>query len=245
MDNRFVIIIPSYQNKDWCEKTLISVISQEYPKFRAIYTDDLSTDGTADEAERIIAKYDKNNRVKLIKNTDRMFAVRNIYNMVHSCDDDEIIVTLDGDDWLSGPHVLERLNKEYQKGIWLTYGQYISYEDQEIGCSCAIPPEIIHNNSFRYYKWCSSHLRTYYAWLYKQIRKEDLMHNGQWLTMAGDLAIMFPMLEMAGPRQSFISDVLYVYNYTSKYNDGKINRALQIELERKIRAMPKYQRIIR
>lgn len=245
MDHRFTIVIPSYQNKEWCEKTLLSVLSQKYSNFRAIYTDDCSTDGTAEEAERVLSKHDKNKRVKLIKNEERLFAVRNIYNMVHSCDDDEIILILDGDDWMNGPNVLTRLNEEYQKGVWMTYGQYISYHDQEIGCSCTIPREIIETGLFRRYKWCSSHLRTFYAWLYKMIKQEDLMHFGKWLTMSGDLAIMFPMLEMAGPKQSFIPDILYVYNYTSPLNDGKVNRNLQIELERKIRSMPKYQRIIK
>jgi glycosyltransferase involved in cell wall biosynthesis len=244
MDNRFVIVIPSYQNKQWCEKNLLSAITQQYPNFRILYTDDCSTDGTADEAQKIIKKYDKQHKVTLIRNTERKYATYNIYNMVHSCDPQEIIVLVDGDDWLSGQHVLERLNKEYKTGVWMTYGQYISYHDKEIGCSCAIPKQIIDGNLFRQYRWCSSHLRTHYAWLYQKIKQEDLKHNGNWLKMTGDLATMFPMLEMAGSHQSFISDILYVYNYTSPLNDGKVNRDLQIELEKKIRSMPKYQKIL-
>jgi glycosyltransferase involved in cell wall biosynthesis len=244
VENSFVVVIPSYQNKAWCEKTLFSVLSQKYSNFRAIYSDDCSTDGTADEAERILKEYDTENKITLIRNTERLYAVHNIYNMVHSCKDDEIIVVVDGDDWLENQNVLSRLNEEYNKDVWMTYGQYISYHDQEIGCSCEIPKEVIYSGMFRRYQWCSSHLRTHYAWLYKQIRQEDLMHNGQWLQISGDLAAMFPMLEMAGPKQSFIPDILYVYNYTSPLNDGKINRGLQIEMERKIRAMNPYKRII-
>ena len=243
--NRFVVVIPSYQNKDWCEKTLLSVLTQKYPSFRAIYSDDCSIDGTADEAAKVLAEHDKDKRVTLVRNPERLYAVHNIYNMVHSCDDDEIVVMLDGDDWLANPGVLTRLSEEYDKGVWMTYGQYISYHDREIGCSCSIPKQIIDAGVFRRYKWCSSHLRTFYAWLYKKIRPDDLMHNGKWMQMAGDLAAMFPMLEMAGPNQSFIPDILYEYNYTSPINDGKINRNLQIELERKIRSMPPYKRIVR
>lgn len=240
--NRFVVIIPSYQNKQWCEKTLSSVLSQKYNNFRVIYCDDRSTDGTANEVARVLSKIDKDNKVKFIKNIKRQYAVHNIYDMVHSCDDDEIIVMLDGDDWLANPNVLDRLNEEYNKDVWITYGQYIC--EGQIGCSREIPKSVIDSNSFRRYPWCSSHLRTFYAWLYKKIRVEDLMHNGKWLEMTGDLAAMFPMLEMAGPRQAFIPDILYEYNYSSPINDGKVNRNLQIELERKIRAMPPYQRIL-
>jgi len=239
-----VVVIPSYQNKQWCEKTILSVLNQQYSNFRAIYTDDCSTDGTADEVAKILEEHDNGNKVSLIRNTDRLYAVHNIYNMVHSCDDNEIIVMLDGDDWLSNSNVLSRLNEEYKKDIWLTYGQYISYPDQTIGCSCPIPKEIIESGSFRRYRWCSSHLRTFYAGLYKKIRPEDLKYNNQWLVMAGDLAAMFPMLEMAGPRQSFIPDILYEYNYTSPINDGKINRSLQVEMEMRIRSMPRYTRLL-
>jgi glycosyltransferase involved in cell wall biosynthesis len=242
----FVIVIPSYQNIKWCEKTLLSALSQNYPNFRIIYTDDCSTDGTADKVESLIREHDTNKRVTLIRNTERKYAVQNIYNMVHSCDDNEIIITLDGDDWLAHKDVLNRVNKEYvEKDVWITYGQWISYVDKSRGCSCEIPKPIIDSNRFRRYDWCSSHLRTHYAWLYKLIRKEDLMHNGEWLKMTGDLATMFPMLELAGPKQSFIPDILYVYNYTSSINDAKVNRDLQISLEKKIRSLPSYTRIIK
>jgi hypothetical protein len=52
------------------------------------------------------------------------------------------------------------------------------------------------------------------------------------------------MLELAGPKQSFIPDVLYVYNYTSPINEAKVDRSLQIETERRIRSMLPYKRIM-
>jgi glycosyltransferase involved in cell wall biosynthesis len=243
--NRFVIVIPSYQNIDWCEKNLLSALNQNYPDFRIIYADDCSTDGTADEVERIISKHDNNHKIILTRNTKRLLPIGNTYNMIHSCDDDEIVVLLDGDDWLANNDVLTRVNREYnEKDIWITYGQWISYSDNSHGFSCEIPKNIIDSNMFRRYQWCSSHLRTHYAWLYKMIRKEDLMYKGDWFRAAGDLATMFPMLELAGPKQSFIPDVLYVYNYTSPINEAKVDRSLQIETERRIRSMLPYKRIM-
>jgi len=242
-ENRFVIVIPSYKNKEWVRKNLLSAINQRYEHFRIIYTDDLSPDGTADEAEKIIKLFDKKGRVTFVRNEKRLGAMHNMYNMVHSCDDEEIIVVLDGDDWFSGPNVLERVSQEYDKGVWMTYGQYRSYPDNRIGCSRQCPPNVIQKNSFRRYRWFSSHLRTYKAWLFKKIRQEDLMENGKFLDMSSDLAAMYPMLEMAGPRQSFISDVLYFYNYSSPINDAKVNVTRQQNLERKIRAMRPYQKV--
>jgi hypothetical protein len=162
--------------------------------------------------------------------------------MVHSCEDDEVIVVLDGDDYFPHSKVLDRLDKEYSKGnIWITYGQYRSFPDNGLGCSRQIPQHIIDSNSFRKFQWCSSHLRTYYAWLFKKINKEDLMLDGKFLEMTSDLAAMFPMLEMAGSRQSFISDVIYIYNYASNLNDAKVNVKLQQDIERMLRNKTPYK----
>lgn len=244
-ENRFVIVIPSYKNKQWCRKNLLSALNQRYPHYRILYTDDCSPDGTGEEVERLLAKYDKKGKTTLVINKERLGAMQNMYNMVHSCDDDEIIVVLDGDDWLAHSKVLDRLDQEYSKGnVWMTYGQYRDYPGNGIGCSRTIPEKVVQTNSYRRFRWCSSHLRTYYAWLFKKIKKEDLMHEGDWLPMSSDLAAMFPMLEMSGPNHSFISDVLYIYNYSSPINDAKVNVNLQQGLERKIRSMTPYQRVI-
>jgi glycosyltransferase involved in cell wall biosynthesis len=243
MPHKFVIIIPSYNNIQYCRDNLLSAINQEYSDFRTIYTDDCSTDGTADEVKKIIAEFDTTHRVTLIQNTQRLNILANVYNMVHSCDDDEIIVVLDGDDQLFGNNVLTRLSQEYDKGVWLTYGQYRALSNNSIGCSQPIPNSIILGNSFRRHKWKSSHLRTYYAGLFKKIQKKDLLYNGGFFEAATDLATMFPMLEMAGPKQSFIPDVLYIYNDTSPLNNFRTKLKLQQNSEKKIRSSQRYRKI--
>jgi glycosyltransferase involved in cell wall biosynthesis len=44
--NKFVFIIPSYNNSDWYEYNIKSIAKQHYDNWRAIYIDDASTDGT-------------------------------------------------------------------------------------------------------------------------------------------------------------------------------------------------------
>ena len=61
-----------------------------------------------------------------------MGALFNICNMVSLCENDEIVVMLDGDDMLSNPFVLKRLNQAYADDhVWVTYGQYagLTHED--------------------------------------------------------------------------------------------------------------------
>ena len=45
-------------------------------------------------------------------------------------DDEDVVVCLDGDDWLNGEGVFSRLNEIYEKeDCWLTYGSYMQYPD--------------------------------------------------------------------------------------------------------------------
>ena len=241
---KIVVIIPSYKNEKWCERNLQSVLSQNYPSFRVIYTDDCSPDGTAKLVQRFIDDHGASEKIKFIQNVERLGAMHNLYDMIHSCNDDEIVITADGDDHLAHPDVLNRVAKEYENpDVWVTWGQY---QDSHggIGCSREIPANIIKSNSFRKYGWCSSHLRTFYAGLFKKIKKEDFLNcDGDFYSMAWDLSIYFPLLEMAGDRGRFISDVLYIYNTDNELNDFKVNLQLQQSTERIIRIKQRYTKL--
>ena len=239
---KFVVVIPSYKNSHWCERNIISVINQNYDKYRVIFTDDCSPDDTFDKVYKTVVASDKRNKFNLIKNTTRIGALANLYNMIHSCDDDEIILTLDGDDWFPDNRVLAKLDQIYSSGdIWLTYGQYKNHPDGAVGISQPYPRHIIDSASYRQFVWCASHLRTFYAWLFKKIKKEDLMYNGDFLQMTWDFAMMFPMLEMSAHHAQFVSEILYIYNLENPINDHKVNQLLQQSLDRYMRSLPKYQ----
>lgn len=243
-DKKFVIVIPSYKNSEWCEKNIQSTIDQNYDKYRVIFIDDCSPDDTFDKVLNVVNSSNKKNKFTLIKNTIRNGALCNLYNAIHSCDDDEIIVTLDGDDWLANSDVLNKLNEVYNSGdIWMTYGQYQNYPDNGIGISQQVPDHIINSNGYRQYAWCSSHLRTFYTWLFKQIKDEDLKYEGQFAPTAWDCTMQFPMLEMSGHHAKFIPDVLYIYNLINPINDHKVNRDFQKKLELYYRAQPRYNKL--
>lgn len=239
------VIIPSYNNRRWYERNLSSVLAQRYRNFRIIYVDDCSSDGTGELVEKFITERNSWNLLDLIRNPVRIGALHNLYSTIHMCHDDEIVILLDGDDWLAHDGVLKKINEVYaDPNCWMTYGQYLSWPDNMIGYSREIPPEIIESNNFRENEWCSSHLRSFYAWLFKSIKMEDLISpHGTFYDMAWDQAIMFPMLEMSGHRAKFISDVLYIYNAANPISDCKIDRQLQRNLETVIRTRKRYDRL--
>src|ERR1700689_5186668 len=107
-----VVVIPSYNNQKWCDKNVRSVLNQKYSNFRVVYIDDCSTDNTANVWRMLKRKLDINSGLVLISNEKRCGALANIYKAVHTyCADNEIVCTVDGDDWLKDDQVLATINQ--------------------------------------------------------------------------------------------------------------------------------------
>lgn len=238
-----VVLITSFNNAEWYKKNLGSVFSQKYSNYRVVYVDDISPDGTSDLVEAYVNECGQQERFTLVRNTERRLALANIYYAVHDCDDHEIIVSLDGDDWFGSDDTLNIINKAYSSGdVWMTHGTMKEYPSGVVGWSIPIPDDIVTKNAFRDYR-CPSHLRTFYAWLFKKIELEDLLYDGEFFQMTWDMAMMFPMIEMAAERHQFIKDVVYIYNMRTPLNDCKVNANLQRYYDMVIRSMPRYSRL--
>jgi glycosyltransferase involved in cell wall biosynthesis len=243
MNNKFNIVIPLYNVEEWIKYTIRSVKAQSYKNFKCIILDDMSTDNTVSIIKDEIKNDD---RFILVINNKKEMALGNIYKGIKllNLKDDDIIVRLDGDDWLASKDVLKILNENYNKyNCKLTYGSYSEHPSGNVGkFARQIPDKIIESNSFRQYEWSSSHLVSFKYDLWKRIKKEDLLDkDGSFYKMTCDLAIMFPMLEMAGKNSKYINDILYVYNNSNPLNDHKINNQYQLQLEQEIRNGRKYK----
>lgn len=232
----FVFIIPSYRNSKWIENNLKSVFNQNYYNWRAIYIDDASEDDTYEKAKHLVKSAEMENKFIIIKNEERKFNAYNRYIGYTSCDDEEICVMLDGDDWLAHNQVLFVLNEEYyNSNILVSYGQFSYFENNRIGITSGkytFPEEVIKNNSYRNYQWISQHLRTCKASIIKNIPIKQLKdENGKWLTRCTDMAEMFYVLEKSNGCHKNIGSVLYIYNKdnsvqypNSYYNEDKEER---------------------
>ncbi len=242
-ENHFVIITCSYNNRNFCEWNLKTIFAQNYDNYELVYIDDCSSDGTFDAVSKIVNNSGKKDKVKLIHNDRRRLALENLYEAFHKCNDNDIIVILDGDDGFAHNGVLSYLNNIYKdKKIWLTYGQYIEKNSGNKGFNCAMPQHIVNHNAFRKWQSGASHLRTFKAWLAKKIKIKDLMINGQFFPMTYDLAIMFPMLEMASKGHfRFITDILYIYNDSNPISDHNKDKQLQRSLDLYIRGLKPYK----
>ena len=240
-EKHFVVIIPSYNNSKRYKRNLDSIFTQKYNNFHIVYIDDCSPDGTGNLVEKYINEKKQEHRVILIKNKERCKAMANIYNAVYMCDDFDIIASCDGDDYWANDHVLALLNKIYNDpNIWMTHGSLLNWPQNMIRPQKAYPDDVIEKNGFREFGWNSSGLRSYYVWLFKKIKREDLMYKGNFVEMGSDYSMVYPMLEMSGFRHKFIPDVLYVADRATGLNDFKVDTELQKKMSRFIRSKEKY-----
>ncbi|MFA5306180.1 MAG: glycosyltransferase family 2 protein [Candidatus Babeliales bacterium] len=242
-----IVVIPSYNNKDWYTINLASVFAQNYRNYHVIYTDDASTDGTGDLVEKYIKSMHMEHKVSLIRNKERLGPLANRYYPIHSCPDHAIIVNLDGDDWFFRDDVLSTINCAYEDpNIWLTYGQFINWPTNQIGYGNTIPGDIVKKRAFRQQnKWVLGQPRTFYAWLFKQIKTDDLMENGHFFTACTDVAMMMPLMEMVGEKFLFIPDIVYQRNVATEINVFKIAKTVQRNNWKIIMKKTKYAQIKR
>jgi glycosyltransferase involved in cell wall biosynthesis len=233
----FVVIVPSYNNEEYVEKNLSSILEQEYQNYRVIFIDDSSSDKTIEKALQVIENHSAEDIVTLIRNQENYKALYNLYYTIQALSDDTIVFIVDGDDWLAHPRVLKELNRYYSNpDVWLAYGQYITYPKYEKGKTGPLNAKI---RSIRG-QHTFPQLRTFYAGLFKKIQLRDLLYQGDFFKTSSDLAVIFPLWEMAREHAVFIPDVLYVYNRESPMNDDKIHRQSQEFFDRYIRALPSY-----
>lgn len=245
MKNKFLIVMPFYNAQKWVPKSIKSVKLQNYDNFHCIVADDCSTDQSYEICKQSIGN---DNRFTLIRSETNLGPLGNAYEaaMNHGKNKDDIIVILDGDDFFYSPNTLQILNDAYNANdCWMTYGSYINLSNKNVGkFSRQLPQKVIKENLFRNYEWCTSHLRSYKLGLLQSVRRQDLLdEEGKYIRAAGDLALMFPLLEMSSERSQFVKDVLYIWNDLNEMNEHKTKRELQIKSELYIRNMTKYNKI--
>ena len=238
----FVVVIASYNNEAVCEKNLFSIFDQTYDHYRVIYIDDCSTDKTYEKVKNFVHQRGQEKKVTLIQNETRKLKLANLYQAFSSCADDEIIVCVDGDDWLAHENVLKELNHYYQNpDIWLTYGSAINHPKYSKRDGACLPDKALTKNTVRDIPFNISMLRSFYAGLFKKIKLKDLLYQGRFLPSADDFAFMIPIIEMAPTHALYVPEVLYVINDTNPIRESNTIESLQVKLMRYLKTKEKYK----
>ena len=245
-ENHFTIVVPSYNNENWVNINMGSVMEQRYENYDVLYVNDASTDKTKEVLDELVAKnnFDK---IRVINNKENKKALHNICHCISESQEDTIIILLDGDDWLAHRNVLAQLNDIYNKDVWITAGSYMDNVQGQV-----VKPEIDSSmwdtNVRKYFNSAGhnfSHLRTFRKKLFDKIKTEDLLdEDGKHYKYTFDQALMFPMVEMSG-KEHFceVDDILLTYNRRNPLSVDKVSRQEQLRIEKVVKNKKPYERI--
>ena len=253
-NTKFIIISTVYNKGKWISYNINSVYQQSYQNYIAIYGYDKSTDNTLnyinntfdlinDDRFHIYHNTDSGSFLKCFMNTYSYLKDKGLVNS------EDVIVEIDGDDWLLHPFVLQHLSDIYaNENIWMTYGQYICYPNGDYGGHIYLHLDDVvdKTNSYRTSTFPYSHLKTYKAHLLDRVNKEDLIDitTNDYFTAAGDFALCMPMVEMAGKSRIHRVDVpLYVYNVGIENSETNSRLTEQKSAEYRIRKLKPRNRI--
>jgi glycosyltransferase involved in cell wall biosynthesis len=212
---KFVFLIPAYNCKKEIKQTMFSIFAQSYDNWRAIIIDDMSTDNTYEAVGELSASCGFGGKVRVKKREEKFGEVRNtIEEVFNHIDDDEVVVRLDGGDWLTENDTLHYLNEIYNHHnpsvCWT--GQRWAYSSYGISKEMNLKP----NQTVYNHPWVSSHLKTFRAAALKKVNKQNFFDDdGNWIMIACDQAVFLPMMHLAHKNNKplvFFPLICYHYN---------------------------------
>jgi glycosyltransferase involved in cell wall biosynthesis len=190
-----------------------SLLKQTYQNYKAILVNDGSGDSTARLLRNINRLTDK---VETFSYSSNEGATKRRYDAIKNsnADKDTIILLLGLDDYLL-PNALEEIKKQYDAGVWMTYGNWINQkgiglpEDFDL----FFDEETHNDRSYRKVKYRSTAPNTFKRFLFDNIPESDFKLNGKWFDTTTESELMFSCLEMCGKeRIGVITKPIYVYN---------------------------------
>ena len=237
-----VILTGFYNAEKYIERCLTTIKNQEYKDFTCYITHDLSTDNSVAVVKKFI---EGDSRFILIDdNSKKIYQAGNFDKVIRhnpNISDKDILIEVDGDDYLPDSKVFNRIHSLYSdKNVWIANGSF-AYSTGHLGFSSK--QEGFSN--LREATFTASHIRTWRAFLWRNIKEEDLKdENGDYWQWSGDLCFMYPMLEMSGDEHyRFMSDINYVYNGDNPMNEHKIDMGMVTDHSSRIRNKKPYKKL--
>ena len=229
MQQNVSTIIPIFGEADLAERSVDSVLSQDYENKSTIICCDQVSPSREAELEK---RYDKD--VSFIRSEEnRIYALANILRALIFVEKDSIVGILDGDDELIRSDTFSLIANAYKEGygcVWTAHSWDINGINQSAALDDSISPYL--------QKWCSSHFRTFLKADFDAINKDNLKdQNGDFFKRTYDQALMLPILHKvlsSNRKTKYIPKSCYLYRGRTEWDtDGN---KYQIEIENFIRS---------
>lgn len=220
---RILVLVPTFERPELLDRCLRSLSEQDDPDFHVLVADDASADP---EVKRVTDRWAEWARGSF-KGTwwtrgrrENLGALRNIAESLRwiKMEPDDVVLLVDGDDRLAHPGAVRAVRARFDgTSNLLMYGSY----DADPPCDTCPPAEpipewVLHAGVIRamarHHRMPWNHPIAFRRCLFDALDVYDfLAPSGEWMRYGYDVALMAPMIELAGTRLEFCPEVLYTY----------------------------------
>jgi len=217
----FTVVLYAHNSADWCERALRSVFEQDYEKCRVVFVDDASVDGTLEKAQQFIVNNKQDYRVIAIRNDVPLGPVGSLYRAAEHCQDFEILIPLDAQNWFVHDGVFSRLNKVFQNpDVWMAFGQSIDYPTYRMIHPPFFDARTIKKSGFRSQIGDIRSSCAFYASLFKAIPLSDLFVDGRFSCFPQ--VYLIKILEQSGGRIRSLDEPMEFANRSCHFRPLKM-----------------------
>lgn len=228
-ERRIVIVSPFYNAESYVSRCIESVAQQDYDNYVHYLIDDVSTDKSFKVALDTIVALPDNIKSKfiLMSNETKQYAIGNQFYCFAKTRPDDIVILLDGDDWLTNNNsIFKFYNDIYARGHDFTYGSMWSLADNIPLVAQQYPPHVIKNRSYRSHKFNwgipYTHLRTTLGSLTHSLESAQYKRNEKWYTAGADNPLFYDLIERS-VNPLAVQEIVCNYNDLNPINDYKVN----------------------
>ena len=220
--NKLYILVPIYNFELFLDKCIKSILNQTYNNWYCILFDDGSTDNSSVICKMYLYIYkNKFKYIKLDNNNNgggysKWFGIQEIKKI---CKPEDIMIIIDGDDYLINNNAFSIINKKYiDTKCFGTFGSYIGkFEEMQ---------NKVNMNTYSRKNWFYSSPRSCKCFLLDNFIINDFKYmNKEWLKKATDVAFFCNVIEWSGINNiQYIKDILYRYREHSNNSYKNLNK---------------------
>ncbi len=220
---RIHVVVTCHNAHAFVEKSLRSIARQSWRNLSVAVVDDASTDRTAEHTRDAIGD-DVRFRLQVLDQRVWQAKAQQIAFASLDARPQEIVVLVDGDDWLLSEDALAIIHQlHHERRLLAAYGNYITTDGEVCPWSQDYPLKAKITGTYRSVGWLAAHPKSFRYGLLRHVHESALTDsNGTYFRTAGDHALFLPILELAGTRTGFWKQPLYVYNRANPLNEDKL-----------------------
>lgn len=212
LHHHFAVVVPVFSEEISLMRNAQSISEQTYTDFHVEYILKNPSKETVEELRQHLSHGRSGIQVSIhtISSDDEF--IKKYIEVVQRCENETIVVHLNGTDWFANEDVLCSFDSIYQnQDIWLTYSQFMDFPKMQKGKSKPHIKNRYVGKRVHRAPWVTSHCKTFYARIFKEFFATPDQVNDYCHSLKKIDELLVPIADIGKMHVRFIPEVLYVH----------------------------------